>query len=127
LAHSLNYLTEPMFEHINNNHKPLLDVQHDELKELSAMVDIFFNSAIFIVKEDRFDQIDELIMSRNNIIDNLMKIEKNQLKRIKTQQVNSRNSMLFLNMVVETKNMLLHTINLLKSHRDFIVNTTNKD
>lgn len=121
LAHSLNYLTEPMFEHINNNHKPLLDAQLEEFRELTQLVDEFFNMSIYIIREDKFDQIDELIFIRNKILDNLIKIEKNQIKRIRTQQVNSRNSVLFLNILTESKNMLLHSINLIKSHRDFII------
>jgi hypothetical protein len=43
-----------------------------------------------------------------------------QIKRIKAREVNTRNSVLFFNTISETKNMLLHAINLMKSHRDFI-------
>ncbi len=46
-----------------------------------------------------------------------------QIKRIKAKEVNTRNSVLFFNTITETKNMLLHAINLIKAHRDFITIT----
>jgi hypothetical protein len=54
---------------------------------------------------------------------NLEKMEVAQIKRIKAREVNTRNSVLFFNIITETKNMLLHAINLIKSHRDFIIVT----
>jgi hypothetical protein len=46
-----------------------------------------------------------------------------QIKRIKAREINTRNSVLFFNTISETKNMLLHAINLIKAHRDFITAT----
>lgn len=34
--------------------------------------------------------------------------------------MNTRNSVLFFNIIGETKNMLLHAINLIKAHRYFV-------
>ncbi len=45
---------------------------------------------------------------------------KKQIKRIKANEAGTRNSVLYLGILNETKNFLLDTINLLKSHRDFI-------
>lgn len=126
LAHSLNFLVEPLFEHLNNNHKPLLNTQVDELKELIRQVDEFYNLSLYIVKDDKFDQIEELILKRNTIVENLLKMEKAQIKRIKAENINSRNSVLYFNIISESKNMLLHSINLIKAHRDFIKDTLAK-
>ncbi len=123
LAHSLNFLVEPLYEHVNNNHKPFVPVQHEELNYLEEKIDDFFNFAIHLIKENKFNQIDDLIQQRDQIVVNLEKMEVAQIKRIKSREVNTRNSVLFFNIITETKNMLLHAINLIKSHRDFILVT----
>lgn len=126
MAHSLNFLAEPIFEHVNNNHKPFIQVQGEELKNLEELVDTFFNHFIHIVKEEKFSEVENLISQRNQIVTTLEKMEVAQIKRIKAREINTRNSVLFFNIITETKNMLLHAINLIKSHRDFISVTKKK-
>jgi phosphate/sulfate permease len=126
LAHSLNFLSEPMFEHVNNNHRPFTRIQAEELRNLEEQVDAFFNFFVHIVKEDKFSQIESLISQRNQIVSILEKMEVAQIKRIKAREINTRNSVLFFNIITETKNMLLHAINLIKAHRDFISVTKKK-
>ena len=73
-----------------------------------------------MVKEDKFEKLDELLRYRDTLFDRLVQIEKSQIKRIKNREVNTRNSVLFFNVITETKNLILHSINLMKSQRDFI-------
>lgn len=123
VAHSLNFTVEPLYKHIDNNHKPFGKEQEKELKKLVAQIDEFMNFMLHIVKENKFELIDDLIEKRDNIVDLLADFEKSQIKRIKGKSVNSRNSILYFNTLTETKNMLLHFINLIKAFRDFITLT----
>jgi phosphate/sulfate permease len=123
MAHSLNFFVEPLFEHINNNHKPFIPPQIDELKRLEEQIDGFFNFSMHLIKENKFSQMESLINQRNQIMNLLEQMEVAQIKRIKARDVNTRNSVLFFNIITETKNMLLHAINLMKAHRDFITVT----
>ncbi|WP_372948053.1 inorganic phosphate transporter [Mariniphaga sp.] len=120
LAHSLNFLVEPLFQHVNNNHKPFIQSQIDEFTKLKLEINKFFNFAVELVKDNKFNQITDLIKQRDEILVKLEKMEIAQIKRIKAREINTRNSVLFFNTISETKNMLLHAINLIKSHRDFI-------
>jgi Na+/phosphate symporter len=88
-----------------------------------SLMDSFFNFALHTVKEEKFENMDALVAEREKIFDYLGKIEKNQIKRIKNKEVNTRNSQLFFKVNQETKNLLLHTINVINSERDFIVFT----
>lgn len=126
MAHSLNFLSEPLYEHINNNHKPFNAEQNKEFKSLRRMIDNFFSFALQIIKDNRFDQIADLIKQRDTILAYIENMEIAQIKRIKALEVNTRNSVLFFNTITETKNMLLHAINLIKSHRDFMTVTMKK-
>jgi len=124
IAHSLNFIIEPMWEHLENQHKPFNENQANEIKNLVNELDEFYNFALHIVKENKFDSLEELIAKRVSISNYLLEIEKVQIKRIKNHEVNTRNSLLFFNTLAETKNLLLHSINLIKAYRDFI--TINK-
>ncbi len=124
--HALNFILEPMSEHNENQHKPFIIEQTKELIRLIAEVDEFYIFAMDVIKNDRFNALDELVGRRDTILANLANIEKAQIKRIKTREVNTRNSILFFNTLTETKNMLLQFINMVKAHRDFMQFTIKK-
>ena len=121
MAHSLNFITLPLAEHLENQHKPFNESQSEEIRKLMIEIDEFYNFALHIVKENKFDAIEELIAKRVAMVSLLLEIEKVQIKRIKNREVNTRNSILFFNTLSETKNLLLHSINLVKAYRDFIL------
>ena len=119
MAHSVNYVVEPLFEHLENNHRPFLKEQSDEMTKFLVDADAFFNFALHISKEEKFDKVEELIDKRDDLIERLIKIEKSQIKRIKAKLVNTRNSILYFKVISETKNLLLQTVNMVKAQRDF--------
>jgi hypothetical protein len=53
---------------------------------------------------------------QKNLYDLLNSMAVAQIKRIKSSQVNTRNSILFLNIISETKNILNHTTGLFHSY-----------
>jgi len=120
ISHSLNFMVEPLFKHLDNNHKPFIEVQLEELTELIGLVDEFFNLALHIVKEDQYEKFDDILSMKESLSDRLTQLEKKQIKRIKAKDVSTRNSLLFFNVIKETKNLVLHSVNLIKSQRDFV-------
>lgn len=123
MAHANHYIIDPIINYSDNNHKPFIPEQNSELVKLTAQLDNFFNFALHTVKENKFENIDILIADREKIFDVLAKLEKNQIKRIKNKEVNTRNSLLYFKIIAESKNLLLHTVNMLKAQRDFITFT----
>ena len=113
-----------MYVHYENKHKPFTPEQVEQLNEFGIELNDFFNYAIHILKENKIDSIDDLIEKRNILVERLKLIEKDQIKRIKANEVSTRNSVLFFNVITETKSMLLNLINLVKAQRDF--NSENK-
>ncbi len=120
MAHSIKYVVRPMYEHLKNNHKPFIPDQYEEIDQFGNHVSDFLNFALHIIKESRFEDLDELIDKRQNILIEMRDLEKKQVRRIRKREINSKNSMLFFNMMSETKNLLLQTVNLLKATRDFV-------
>ncbi|KOH44356.1 inorganic phosphate transporter [Sunxiuqinia dokdonensis] len=120
VSHSLKFLIEPLYKHLNNNHKPFIEVQLEEMTDLINHVDEFFNLALHLVKENQYEKFDEMLAQKEALTDKLTQLEKKQIKRIKAKDVSTRNSLLYFNVIKETKNLILHSINLIKSQRDFV-------
>ena len=123
MAHAAHFIIGPIISYSDNDHKPFSSEQKVELVKLIVQIDNFFNFALHTVKENKFENIETLISDREKIFEGLEKLEKNQIKRIKNKEVNTRNSLLYFKINSETKNLLLHTVNVIKSQRDFITNT----
>ena len=123
MAHAAHFIIDPIIKYSDNNHKPFIGEQNAELLKLAVQIDNFFNFTLHTVKENKFENIETLIADRENIFDVLSKLEKNQIKRIKNKEVNTRNSLLYFKIISETKNLLLNTVNVIKSQRDFYINT----
>lgn len=123
MAHANHFIINPILTYYENNHKPFSAEQNTELVKLIVQIDNFFNFALHTVKEGRFENIETLVSDREKLFEVLEKLEKNQIKRIKNKEVNTRNSLLYFKINSETKNLLLHTVNTIKAQRDFITNT----
>lgn len=123
MAHSLNYTVKPVYNYYENKHKSLESEQISQFNEFRVELNNFFNYALYILKEKRFEDLDELIAKRNRLVDNLKELEKAHIKRIKVDTVSTRNSILYFNIISETKSLLLNLINVVKAQRDFIRET----
>jgi phosphate/sulfate permease len=123
MAHADHFIINPIITYSDNNHKPFTIEQNAELVKLVVQMDDFFNFALHTVKENKFDNIETLNADRDKIFEVLARLEKNQIKRIKNKEVNTRNSLLYFKINSEAKNLLLHTVNMIKAQRDFITFT----
>lgn len=123
MAHAVHFMLDPMAKHVENNHKPFVPEQVENLNVLINKVDAFYNYTLHLVREENFEELPGLIKERDLILEHLKKMEKNQIKRIKNKMVNTRNSQLFFKMLSEVEQLMLHTVSLVKAQRDFILFT----
>lgn len=118
-AHCLEYMVKPSFDHIDNDFSRLLDQQFDELKTISKKLRDFYQIIFSVIDTQEYDNITEIIKIREKLIAEIEIFRKKQIKRLKQGEVGSKNSMLYLGLLHETKNLLLHSVNLVKAQRDF--------
>ncbi len=76
---------------------------------------------IKVLENDSYRELEPIARSANLIIDELTRLKKFQIKLIKAEKVGTKNSLIIFNLLAETKNLLLFTINMLKAHRDFVI------
>jgi phosphate/sulfate permease len=119
MVHSITFFNQSAFDHVDNNHKPLLEEQIAELKQLAAHLDKQLKLIMQSILSVDYANQDNLLEMQAKALDFLESCRKNQIRRIKKGQVGTRNSMLYLNLLTETKNLFLQSVNLFKSQRDF--------
>ncbi len=123
MVHSISFFSSHALEHVDNNHKPLIPDQIKELEHLSQHIENVLKITLqSIVKEDYSVQ-EKLLNEQAKGLKHIEVYRKNQIQRIKKKQVGTRNSILYLNLLDETKNLFLQAINLFKAQRDFVNNT----
>lgn len=118
-AHCLEYMIKPSIEHVDNDFTRLLDIQFDELKLTSKKLTDFYNEIFSVIQNKEYDKVNDIIKTREKLLSDIEANRKLQIKRLKNNEVGGKNSMLYLGLLHETKNLLLHTVNLLKAQRDF--------
>ncbi len=120
MTKALVHITRPSFEHIDNNHIGLTQIQTENLMSINADVNEIYSRIIYMFTSNDFSTIDEVLVMRDNLFERLAQSTKAELGRINAGESNSRSGMLFLGIISETKTMVLQSRNLLKSRRYFI-------
>lgn len=118
-AHSLSYVFNPAYRHVDNNHPPLSSDQQEDMKNLSRELGEYLNFIIAILKSDNFDNIKESITKQAKLIKLIDSMRKGQIKRIKKGASGTKATLLYLDLLTETKNLVLQSGNILKAYRDF--------
>lgn len=117
--HSLYYIVEPAYKHVDNNHKPFTGFQANSLIALSNQIQIYIDRIIKDIGKSNFTNEELILENSKTIVDLIMKDRKKQLKLIKKEPGSTRTNLLYLDILNETKNLVLLIVNTYKSFRDF--------
>ena len=85
---------------------PLKAQQTSELKQISEDVSTFFNTSARMIEERDYREIEALLESRRPIFNKVDNLLAAQSKWIKEENYSARNSILFFNFLLETKDLI---------------------
>ena len=117
---ALLHCTRPAFEHIDNHHKGFTKEQIYDLKLVNDGVDNIFNKINSMLRENDFSDLDDVLVMRDNLFGVIAEAIKHQIRRLKEEQSSTKASILYLNILTETKTMVLQSRNLIKSQGYFL-------
>ena len=120
LTHSVRHIVEPALTHIENSHKPLIPVQIEDLNALGNTLSNFVEKASVVVNQDGSFSFTDLGDLKGVVLKEIGKARKRQIKRIKANEVGTRNSMLYFELLTEMKNFILFSYAMVKSHERLI-------
>ncbi len=121
---ALLHITQPSFNHINNNHEGLTKEQTFDLMKINDDVELIFVKIKHMLETKDMSEFETVMELKDVLFDNIADATKKQIKRIKSnaKENSSRSSMLYLNILNETKTMVLQARNLMKAQKYFIDN-----
>lgn len=108
--------------HVDNNHKPLLPEQIEELQKLHADIKVRYKQVSDIFKNLDTSLLQSLYDSLPEFVQSTRSIRKNQIKRIKNREVGTRNSVLYLNQLGEFRNLSIFSNRIVKVFDELILN-----
>ena len=122
MTKSLLHITRPAFEHIDNNHEGLSKEQTEDLMHINDEVESIYRQINMMLRTGNFDSIDSVLAMRDNLFEQIAEAIRSELERATSNRSNTKASMLYLNILSETKSMVLQSRNLLKAQRYFLEN-----
>lgn len=117
---ALVHITRPCFDHIDNNHEGMTKEQIEDLMHINDEVESIYRHINQMLKDNNFKDINQVLEQRDRLFESIAEAIKRQLKRAKNKETSTRSSMLYLNILNETKTLVLQSRNLLKSQRYFL-------
>jgi phosphate/sulfate permease len=120
ITHLMISMSRSVFDHVDNNHAPLTNSQAKKLSSFQKNISKFFKEVIQIISDKSFDNIKKADSLSDNLLNKTVKLRKEQVKIFKRDTYNTRISLLYLDILVESKNLILYTTYLLKASKDFI-------
>jgi len=115
----LDTLFKPISEHLENNYPTLPKDQIDELNRFNEKMSEYFNYSINILKNNRFESMPDLNKLRDEIINQTVYLKKNQIQFLKKEGKGTKVSLVFLELMSESKNLAIITSNVLEAQREF--------
>lgn len=118
MAQSLDYISSVSFKHINNNHKKLKFSQIKELKEIDEAMEVLFNETKKAFVKNSFEDIGIILSEKGDILNMVTEKIQKQVERTRTEESSPKNTTLYFSLLLETKDLLNATMNLLDEYHN---------
>lgn len=119
LIYSIRRMAEPCRDHIDNHFNPLSDIQKQDFSKAVDRICEYLQKCADKMKENDYSSFKDLVLESSTLSKDLVLLNKEELRRLQGQTGSTKVSMVYLNMIQETKNVVLFSTNLMKVSRKF--------
>lgn len=119
IAHCVLFLVEPVYNHVDNNHKPLIPSQGEELIQLSEAFGQFVQLVLGSLENNDPAKVDVIAAEQVRVNTMVKEHRKNLIKTVKRNEIGTRTSMLYLSILSEVRNIMIYTVNMMRIQQDF--------
>lgn len=100
----LNYISTPIYEHVDNNHKELSKPQVKDIKVLQKLIDNLFDQVMECYNGNLSQ--DALNSNIDDFNQQISELRNTQIKRIRAKKDSTKTSILILNILQESQNLI---------------------
>ncbi|WP_051286110.1 inorganic phosphate transporter [Salinimicrobium terrae] len=119
IVQSIGYITRNSYNHVNNNHKNLKFNQIRDLKRVDDKMQSLFDEIEDIFNQQDFARIDVVLRGKQDLLQDVGELIEKQIKRIRTSESSPKNSELYFGLLLETRDLITSTMNLLELYQEF--------
>lgn len=116
MTQSLEYISKTSHKHINNNHKKLKFSQIKELNEIDDKIEKLFVDTREAFESRSFEKIGGVLSKKKDVYDMVKEKIQRQVERTRTEESSPKNTTLYFSLLLETKDLLNATMNLLEEY-----------
>lgn len=123
MAQSLEYLAKKSYKHVNNNHKALHPDQLHELRTIGSDVNVVVSQVKALFEARDFDGLGAVLKTQEAMLARISDVIDAQISRTRTVASSPRNTTLFFNLALETKDLIKALMSLVEEYRNSATNT----
>jgi phosphate/sulfate permease len=116
MTQSLEYISKAGYKHVHNNHKKLRFNQIKDLKQTDQYMEKLFSEIEIIFKTKNFRELTKLLMDKEELLGVLDQKITKQVERTRSDESSPKNTALYFSLLLETKDLLLATMNLIETY-----------
>jgi phosphate/sulfate permease len=118
ISQSLDYISKVSLKHVNNNHKKLKYNQIKELKQIDLKLEEVLNQTQSAFTNQSFEEIGIVLNQKQELFDMVSDKIQTQIARTRNEESSPKNTTLYFSLLLETKDMMTATMNLLQQYHD---------
>jgi len=116
VTQSLEFISKKSYKHVNNNHKALRFNQIKDLQEIDDSLSALLSEIEEIFNSRKFDRISYVLDKKQEIFDSLSEKIQKQIERTRTEESSPKNTTLYFNLLLETKDLVTALMNLMEEY-----------
>ena len=116
IAQSLDFISKKSYKHVNNQHQKLKFNQFKDLKEIEDRLSFLYKEIIDVFLSRKFERISFIIAQKEELVAFISEKINAQINRTRTEESSPKNTTLYFNILLETKDLLNSIMSLMEEY-----------
>ena len=116
IAQSVEFISKKSYKHVNNQHEKLKFKQFKDLMEIDDRLNLMYSEIIEIFNAKKFERISIVLAQRQEITGLISEKIEAQIDRTRLEESSPKNTTLYFNILLETKDLVNSTMNLMDEY-----------
>ena len=119
MVQSIGYIRKNSYVHVNNNHRKLKFNQIRDVKRIEGQLKELYARIELDIESNGFKDLEQIIADKKIVLGEVTGLIQKQVDRIRTTETSPKNTKLYFSLLLETKDLIQSTINLLTLFNEF--------
>ncbi|MGI9594070.1 MAG: inorganic phosphate transporter [Patiriisocius sp.] len=116
MTQSLDFISKKSFKHVNNNHRKLKFKQIKDLQEIDDFLEGLLIEIEEVFNSRKFERISYVLSKKQELITIISEKITTQIDRTRTEEESPKNTSLYFNILLETKDLVSSIMNLMDEY-----------